>query len=196
MQSEIELAVRECARKVQHHINKKVKRVKTREKFDLITKILPEIAKKSSSMINKPVPSLEGVITKIMDVVWIEDLVEYEKVPIQTKLVNNPQEKEVSGKGIITKSTIMVVNYKRTPQKFNLYALIPNDAVVGLVKPKATKITSNYIKWNLDSITPANKVDIYFELAGLQKGDLEENDLFVENINPAYVIGADKWEGE
>ena len=196
MQSEIELAVRECARKVQHHINKKVKRVKTREKFDLITKILPEIAKKSSSMIGKPVPSLEGVITKIMDIVWIEDLVEYEKVPIQTKLVNNPQEKEVSGKGIITKSTIMVVNYKRTPQKFNLYALVPNDAVVGLVKPKATKITSNYIKWNLDSISPANKVDIYFELAGLQKGDLEENDLFVENINPAYVIGADKWEGE
>ncbi len=196
MQSEIELAVRECARKVQHHINKKVRRVKTREKFDLITRILPEIAKKSASMISKPVPPLEGVITKIMDVVWIEDLVEYEKVPIQTKLVNNPQEKEVSGKGIITKSTIMVVNYKRTPQKFNLYALIPNDAVVGVVKPKATKITSNYIKWNLDSISPANKVDIYFELAGLQKGDLEENDLFVENINPANVIGADKWEGE
>jgi DNA topoisomerase-6 subunit B len=196
MQSEVELAVRECARKVQHHINKKVRRVKTREKFDLITKILPEIAKKSANMIGKPVPSLEAVVTKIMDVVWIEDLVEYEKVPVQTKLVHNPEEKEVGGKGIITKSTIMVVNYKRTPQKFNLYALIPNDAVVGVVKPKASKITSNYIKWNLDNISPANKVDIYFELAGLEKGDLEENDLFVENINPAYVIGADKWEGE
>ena len=147
-------------------------------------------------MIGKPVPSLEAVITKIMDVVWIEDLVEYEKVPVQTKLVSNPEEKEVGGKGIITKSTIMVVNYKRTSQKFNLYALIPNDAVVGAVKPKPSKITNSYIKWNLDSISPANKVDIYFELAGLEKGDLEENDLFVENINPAYVIGADKWEGE
>ena len=194
--SEIELAVRECARKVQHHINKKVRRVKTREKFDLITRILPEIAKKSSSMIGKPVPALDGVITKIMDIVWIEDLVEYEKVPVQTKLLSNPEEKQEGEKGIITKSTILVVNYKRTSQKFNLYAIIPNDAVVGTIKPKPSKITSNYIKWNLDSISPANKIDIYFELAGLQRGDLDENDLYVENINPTYVIGADKWEGE
>jgi hypothetical protein len=39
-------------------------------------------------------------------------------------------------------------------------------------------------------------VDIYFELAGLNKGDFDENDLYVQNINPAYVIGADQWEGE
>ncbi|MCJ2533758.1 MAG: DNA topoisomerase VI subunit B, partial [Candidatus Thermoplasmatota archaeon] len=75
IESEIKLAFRECARKVQSHIHKEVKRVKTREKFDLITKILPEIAKKSSDMLGKPVPSLDAVITKIMDVIWIEDLI-------------------------------------------------------------------------------------------------------------------------
>jgi DNA topoisomerase-6 subunit B len=197
IENEVKLAFRECARKVQHHIHKKVRRAKTREKFDLITRILPEIAKKSAHMLDKPVPSLDAVITKIMDVVWIEDLIEYEKVsrePVQTTLVEGrPQGHEG---GTITKSKIMVVNYKRNPQKFNLYAVIPEDAVVGTVTPKPTKITNNYIKWNLDTIPPANKVDVNFELAGLEKGDFDENDLYIENINPAYVIGADKWEGD
>jgi DNA topoisomerase-6 subunit B len=197
IENEIKLAFRECARKVQHHIHKKVRRAKTREKFDLITRILPEIAKKSAHMLDKPVPSLDAIITKIMDVVWIEDLIEYEKVskkPIQTTLIGETP-KEYGG-GTITKSKIMVVNYKRNPQKFNLYAIIPEDAVVGEVSPKPSKITNNYIKWSLDNIPPANKVDINFELAGLEKGDFDENDLYIENINPGFVIGADKWEGD
>jgi hypothetical protein len=89
----------------------------------------------------------------------------------------------------------MVVNYKNKSQKFNLYAIIPEDSVVGTVNPKPTKINKNYIKWNLDTIPPADKRDIYFELAGLSKGDFDENDLYIEDINPSYVIGADKWEG-
>jgi len=198
IENEIKLAFRECARKVQHHIHKKVRRKKTREKFDLITKILPEIAKKSANMIDKPVPSLEAVITKIMDVVWIEDLIEYEKISrqtVQTTII--PDEESTSGSGgNITKSKIMVVNYKHNPQKFNLYALIPQEAVVGSVEPKPTKIADNYIKWNLGTIPPASKVDVSFELAGLEKGDFDENDLYVENINPTFVIGADKWEGD
>ena len=197
IENEIKLAFRECARKVQHHVNKQVRRAKTREKFDLITKILPEIAKKSANMLDKPVPSLEAVITKIMDIVWIEDLIEYEKAtgkPVQTKLLDDSSEKQEGG--TITKSRIMVVNYKRTPQKFNLYAVIPEDAVVGTVEPKPAKIADNYIKWKLDSIPPANKIDVNFELAGLEQGDFDENDLYVENINPTFVIGADKWEGD
>ncbi|RLF29170.1 MAG: DNA topoisomerase VI subunit B [Thermoplasmata archaeon] len=205
IENEIKLAFRECARKMQSHIHKKVRRAKTREKFELITKILPEIAKKSAGMLNKPIPILDNIITKIMDVVWIEDLIEYEKIinpekhhPTQTTLPSadtHPIDREREP-GYITKSTIMIVNYKRKPQRFNLYAVIPEDAVVGTVTPKPVKITKNYIKWRLDTIPPANKVDVYFELAGLNKGDFDENDLYVENINPAYVIGADKWEGE
>lgn len=198
IENEIKLAFRECARKVQQHIHKKVRRAKTREKFELITRILPEIAKKSANMLNKPVPLLDPIITKIMDVVWIEDVIEYEKIerPLIQKTLTGETETEDKKEGIITKSRILVVNYKKTPQKFNLYALIPEDAIVGTATPKPSKITSNYIKWNLYTIPPANKVDIYFELAGLEKGDFDENELYVENINPAYVIGADKWEGD
>jgi len=198
IESEVKLAFRECARKVQKHIHKKVRRKKTREKFDLITKILPEIAKKSSNILDKPVPSLDKVITKIMDVVWIEDVIEYEKgekKQIQTKIINESGE-EQEKQTVITKSRIMVVNYKRQAQKFNLYAVIPEDSIVGMVEPKPSKITNNYIKWNLNQIPPANKIDINFELAGLEEGDFDENDLYIENINASYVIGADKWEGD
>jgi DNA topoisomerase-6 subunit B len=198
MENEIKLAFRECARKVQQHINKKVRRKKTREKFDLISRILPEIAKKSANMLEKPVPSLEKVITKIMDVVWIEDVIEYETVkrpPVQTTLTEDSSQ-EKPKEGIITKSKILIINYKRTPQKFNLYALIPEDSVVGTVDPKPSKIANNFIKWNLETIQPAKKIDITYELAGLGEGDFDENDLYVENINPTFVIGADKWEGD
>jgi len=196
IENEIKLAFRECARKVQYHIHKEIRRAKTREKFNLITKILPEIAKKSANMLNKPIPSLDTIITKIMDVVWIEDLIEYEKIKresIQTTLIGESPEQQIEG--TITKSRIMVINYKHTPQKFNLYAIIPEDAVVGTVSPKPSKVSNNYIKWSLETIPPAKKIDINFELAGLEKGDFDENDLYVENINPTYVIGADKWEG-
>jgi DNA topoisomerase-6 subunit B len=197
IENEVKLAFRECARKVQKHINKKVRRVKTREKFDLITRILPEIAKKSAQMLDKPIPSLDQIITKIMDVVWIEDVVEYEKVirkPIQTTLAQKGLEKP--RENVITKSKILVVNYKHKSQKFNLYAIIPKDAVVGTVMPKPVIITENYIKWSFYDIPPGKKIDVNFELAGLEKGDFDENDLYVENINPTYVIGADKWEGD
>jgi DNA topoisomerase-6 subunit B len=198
IENEVKLAFRECARKVQKHIHKKVRRKKTREKFDLITKILPEIAKKSAKILDKPVPLLDEVITKIMDVVWIEDIIEYEKIkriPHQKTLIGENLDEQPQT-GTITKSKILVVNYKQTPQQFNLYALIPEDAVVGTVDPKPTKITTNYIKWRLNTIQPAKKVDVSFELAGLDKGDFDENDLYVEQINPSYVIGADKWEGD
>ena len=197
IENEIKLAVRACARKVQRHIHKKVKRKKTKEKFLLITKILPEIAKKSASMLNKPMPPLDNVITKIMDVIWIDDTIEYEKIErkpvMQTTLYDNP---ESIGNRVITKSKITVVNYKQKPQKFNLYAVIPADAVIGEVKPKPVKTTPRYIKWSLDTIPPGGKTELMFELAGLEKGDFDENELYVEHINPAYVIGADKWEGD
>lgn len=197
IENEIKLALRICARNVERHIRKKVRRKKTRDKFILITKILPEIAKKSSSMLEKPIPSLDPVITKIMDVVWIEDFIEYVTVkghPVQTTLLDSNLEKNTSE--VVTKSTIVVANYKEKSQKFTLYAVIPDGAIVGTVSPQPNQKTNRYLKWKFDSIPSAQKIDINFELIGLQKGDYDENDLYVANINPANVIGADKWEGE
>ena len=90
----------------------------------------------------------------------------------------------------------MVVNYKEKPQKFSLFAIIPEDSHVTSVQPPPKKTTPKYLQWNLEKIPPAGKVDILFELEGLEKGDFDENDLYIEHINPSFVIGADQWEGD
>ena len=201
IENEIKLAFRGCARKVQSHIKKKQRRAKTREKFELITKILPEIARKSSSMIEKPQPSLEGVITKIMDVVWIEDEVSYEK------MANPPKSQEQHSQLTLfetdqqpispwlTKSSITVTNYKAKPQRFTLYALVPEDAEIQNIQPQPTAQSKQFLAWKLPEIQPTEKITLNFELLGLEKNDFD-NDLYIEGINAAFVIGADKWEGE
>jgi len=194
IENEIKLALRECARKMQQHISKKERRRKTREKFLLITKILPEIARKSANMLNKPVPNIDGVITKIMDVIWIDDSIEYEKVKrLQTTLDSFEESKDY---GCITKSKITVMNYKKKSTEFLLYAVIPPEAIVGFVKPKPEAITERYIKWKIPPLKATQKYELYFELAGLNEGDFDENELYVDGINPEYVIGANKWEGD
>lgn len=194
IENEIKLALRECARRMQQHISRKERKKKTTEKFVLITKIIPEIAKKSASILNKPVPKIDGVITKIMDVVWIDDKIEYEKVKRpQATLDSFEKQKDY---GCITKSTINIVNYKSKPMGFSLYAVIPPEAIVGFVRPKPEKISDRYMKWNILDLKPTQKVEIYFELAGLNEGDFDENELYIDGINPEFVIGANKWEGE
>jgi len=197
IENEIKLAFRECARKMQRHLTKKAKRAKTREKFDLITKILPELARKTSLILNKPVPPLDEVITKIMDVVWIEDSVEYTKKPLSQIVKSNGQtilyEKS---KGYVTTSKITIVNYKHKPLTFNLYALKPKEGAIINTNPKPVEIKDYYLKWKIENIKPTERLELSFEMTNLAKEDFEENDLYIENINPEYVIGAEKWEGE
>ena len=60
-------------RGLQGHRKRIGQREKSREKFDLINKILPEIASKSSSMLGRPEPDLSPIITKIMNAVFCEE---------------------------------------------------------------------------------------------------------------------------
>jgi DNA topoisomerase-6 subunit B len=79
---ELRLALQEAARGLGRHMKKKEKRAKVSEKFTLVTKILPEIARKSAAMLGKPEPDLAPIVCKIMDVVWIDDATaEYERLP-------------------------------------------------------------------------------------------------------------------
>ena len=175
IEKEIRLSLQQCARKMKSHLAKKEKRVKAKNKFMLISKILPEIAKKSAETLHKPVPPIEEIITQIMDIVWIDDVIEF---------VDNK-----------TISKIKVINYKKGNQSFSLYAALPADGLLGEVKPSPEEINEKYIKWKIH-LQPAEKKEFSFELLGTEKGDFDENNLYVSGINPLYVIGAEKWEGE
>lgn len=211
---EVKRALRDCARHMSRHLRKKDKRAKTKEKFKLISQVLPEIANKSAKMLNKPVPDLTKIICKIMDVVWIEDTVEYEKATGSRAEKGRARSAE-GGKGqttlmmgegdeqaavpvkdmVITVSKIEVTNYMLKPRKFRLFAAIPENAKVGDVEPEPVQVAERYIAWDLPKMESTEKLEIKFELAGLGKGDFDRNELFVKGINDVHVVGADEWHG-
>jgi DNA topoisomerase-6 subunit B len=178
IREEIEWALRRCARRLQIHIKKKVRKKKTREKFDIVQTILPKIAEKSAKIVGKPVPKLEPIITKIMDVVWIDDTVEYEK-----------------GKHNVT---INLYNYTSSRKKFNLYAVVPENSIdEKSISPKPAKIRkSGKIRWELKAIPSTEKMDITFRLKGLDADDFDEAEIYVSQINPVQVIGAEPLPGD
>jgi DNA topoisomerase-6 subunit B len=178
IQEEIERALRACARRLQIHIKKKVRKKKTREKFDIVQGLLPQIAEKSASIVGKPVPRLEPIITKIMNVVWIDDTVEYIK-----------KKHEV---------TISIYNYTPSRKKFNLYAVVP----AGSVDEKSFSLKPNRIRktgkmrWELKSIPSTERLDVKFKLKGLDADDFDEAEIYVSGINQVQVIGAEPLPGD
>jgi len=178
IRSEVELAVRMAGRKLRTHLNKKERRAKAQLKFDIVREILPQIAEKSAKIIGKEVPPLDRTITKIMNVVWIEDSLEYE-----------------NGRH---KARINVYNYTSNRQRLKLHAIIPDGAMFGGgVTPKPREIKNGgKVTWELKSIRSGECAEIAFDLVGLDKEDYDENEVYVSDINPVQVIGAEPLPGD
>jgi DNA topoisomerase-6 subunit B len=178
IREEIERALRACARRLQIHIKKKVRKKKTREKFDIVQIILPKIAEKSAKIVGKPKPDLAPIITKIMNVVWIDDEVEFKKKKHHI--------------------TISIYNYTPSRKKFNLYAVVPSGSIeeksINLKPSRIRK--SGKIRWELKSIPSTEKRDITFSLKGLDEDDFDEAEIYVSGINPVQVIGAEPLPGD
>ena len=180
IEKEIRLSLQQCARTMLRHLRKQEKKEKVKDKFMLISKILPQIANKTAETLGKPVPLIDEVIAKIMDIVWIEDKIHYEKIE----------------EGWKTSSHITITNYKDKTQKFFLFITIPHEAIVDRVSPQAETVTDRYIKWKIGGIDPHQTLELTFELRGIDKGDFDENDIYIEGLDPVNVIGAEKWEGD
>ena len=174
IEKEIRLSLQQCARRMKTHLSKKAKKEKAKSKFLLISKILPELARKTAEMLNKPTPPIDDVISQIMNIIWIDD--------------------EIVSKDDIAESKIRIINYKRKPQKFILYAEIPDKEKIVEVKPKPMEIRSKVIKWSVN-LKPSEKAEYSFKLK-LDGEDFDENGLYVLGIDPVNIVGAEKWEGE
>ncbi|MBC7107911.1 MAG: DNA topoisomerase VI subunit B [Methanomassiliicoccales archaeon] len=175
---EIQLALKACARKLKTHLHKKEMKGKTRAKFEIVQEILPLIAEKCSKIVGKEVPSLKGTITKIMNVVWIEDSVTYENNRHRVK--------------------ITVYNYTPKTQSLLLHVVVPAESLdTNSILPKPSEIRENSkLTWKLDRIPSTDQVEISFELVGLDADSYDENEIYVSGINPVLVIGADPLPGD
>ncbi len=169
IREEIELALKSMGRQLRMYHVKKERKKKLSEKFFLVNKILPEIARKSAEILEKPVPRLEPIITKIMNVVWIDESIEKEKKSI--------------------KINVRIANFTTKDLKFTLYG----DYPIGNLMDTDGVAEEDYVKWNI-KVPPVSYENHYFRLENAD--GYTETNYYVDGINPNKVIGAEPLPGD
>lgn len=172
------LALQESGRRLRSHMRKKARRAKTGEKFHIVQRILPKIAEKSAGIVGKPVPDLSRTITEIMNVVWIDERIEYAK-----------------GRHHVQ---VEVHNFTSKERRLALHALLPLEYVdPASVEPRPQSVDPpGRVTWELPPIATTDRFVLAFDLTGLDGEDYEETDLYVSGISPQRVVGAEPLPGD
>ena len=167
-------AMLEMGRGLRKHLEKKKKMAKTREKFELINDILPAIAEKSAKILERPVPSLSGSITKIMSAVICEETTIWNKETKQTDV------------------KIILFNYTARARSYSLLVNWPEKENAEFAKNErgGRKEATGIWAWKLETLDPGEKAVIDYSLSGLEKGDWTETEVFFRGTQD--VIGATK----
>jgi len=178
IREEIELALKACARALKTHLNKAAKRSKTKVKFEIVQDIIPMIAEKSAKIVGNPVPRIAGTITKIMNVVWIDDEVVFEKNRHHI--------------------AVKIYNYTPKSQSFHLHMLVPYDKVdQRTLKSQPLEVREgNKVTWDVKRIASTDIFELKFDLHGMPQEQYDENEVYVSGIDPASVIGVEVLPGD
>lgn len=171
---EVRKAMLEMGRGLRKHLEKKKKMAKTREKFELINDILPAIAEKSASILERPVPDLAGSITKIMSAVICNESTTWNK---ETKQVD---------------VSITLFNYTSRARSYSLLVNWPEKESAEMVGNErgGRKEAMGIWGWKIETLEPGQKAVLEYSLSNLEKGDWTETDVFFRGSQD--VIGATK----
>ena len=173
IKKDIVLALRNNAKTLARHLKKQKKRAKVSEKFDLVQKVLPAIAEKTSSVVGKPVPNLDKVVAAIMDVVWIEENIEY------------------SSEGIDIEITI--TNYRLRSANFKLRAEVPGHSITN-AEPRPGKRSGNQIIWSV-GLPTTESTKYKLSIPEGTRSSFEGLELWIEGMDSTNIIGAEPWTG-
>jgi len=173
IKKEVKLALRNNAKTLSKHLKKQKKRAKVTEKFDLVQKVLPAIAEKTSSVVNKPIPNLDKVVAAIMDVVWIEEEIEFEKDNIKIQ--------------------ITIINYRLKSANFKLRAEVPEHEIKE-AEPRPGKREGKQAIWSV-GLPTTESAKYKFVIEGGTRTSFEGLELWVEGIDSSNIIGAEAWTG-
>lgn len=178
--NEVTAAIRLCARNLKSHLNKIERRSKTHAKFEIVQEILPELAKKTSEYLSRPIPNLERTITKIMNVVWIE--------PSLEKIGKNDR-----------RYTYTIYNYTNNVRNFGLHAQVPKESVnLALFTDPCFRELDDAGKafWEVKDLQPSTSTVIAFELNGEMADTFSNDDIYISGINPTIIMGAEPLPGD
>ena len=173
IKKDIVLALRNNAKTLARHLKKQKKRAKVSEKFDLVQKVLPAIAEKTSSVVGKPVPNLDKVVAAIMDVVWIEENIDY------------------SSEGIDIE--IKITNYRLRSANFKLRAEVPGHSITN-AEPRPGKRSGNQIIWSV-GLPTTESTKYKLSIPEGTRSSFEGLDLWIEGMDSTNIIGAEPWTG-
>ena len=175
---EIRLAMLEVGRGLRNHLKKQKQKAKAQEKFELVNIILPEIHDKAIAILDEePVP-LAPVITRIMNAVFLEEKLEWEK---ETKA---------------TRASVEIYNYTARPRAYTLLSTWPEREGVTMVENErgGRREAKGLWAWKLETLEPGTSTTLTFTVGGLTKGDWSEFDIFFRGAGD--IIGATKMDEE
>ena len=139
----------------------------------MVQKVLPAIAEKTSSVVGQPVPNLDKVVAAIMDVVWIEEEIEFvdEQIEIEVK----------------------IINYRLRSANFKLRAEVPGHEIKE-AEPRPGKREGNHVIWSV-GLPTTESAKYKFVIPQGTRSSFEGLELWVEGIDSTNIIGAEAWTG-
>jgi len=173
IKKEIKLALRNNAKTLARHLKKQKKREKVTEKFDLVKKILPAIAEKTSSVVGQPVPNLDKVVAAIMDVVWIEEDIEFNDGQIEVE--------------------VKITNYRLRSANFKLRAEVPGHEIKE-AEPRPGRREGNQVIWSI-GLPTTESTKYKFTVPDGTRSSFEGIELWIEGMDSSSIIGAEAWTG-
>ncbi len=180
---EIELAVQTAARNMKLHLSRRTRRDQAMEKFTIIQKILPRMAQKASGIVDKPVPDLTRVITRIMDVVAVEA-----KGSGEDPAKPSPR------------TSLTLTNYTSRIRPIELFLELPLESVKeGFSAEPAPETVSQElgrVTFPLQKLTPNAKVTYTLTWPKGEEMEAEDVDIFVAGVDEAHLLGADPLPGD
>jgi DNA topoisomerase-6 subunit B len=175
MREDITLALKACARRLKSHLVKKKRREQSSEKFTIVREVLPMMAEMSSKVLSRPVPDISKSMTKIMNIVLVEDLLEFKQGRHEVK--------------------VNVYNYTPKRQRLTVHVVLPETGKREYSTCRPSMEERTRAEFEIE-VKPVESKSVCISLSGLQKEDYTENEVYVSGIDPACLVGAEPPSGE
>ena len=172
IKEEVNLAIKDVARKLKHYLSKQDSLKKRREKEIIITKVLPKMALKVANILAKEVPDINPVVAMIMG-----NLLVYRKVKQDDK-----------GTAHIV---IKIKNFGSSTHSFRIHEMLPWTISRAKPEPKVVTMANDYdYIWEISAAVGSSKVLSYMIEHATDKELGKLPDLIVEGIEEELVTGA------
>ncbi|WP_407356043.1 DNA topoisomerase VI subunit B [Methanolobus sp. WCC5] len=177
IKDEVELAIKEVARKLNRYLNKRDSLKKRREKEIIITKVLPRMAKKLAETLDREVPDINPVVAKIMGNLLVSRAV------------------ESNGNGGVNIS-ISVKNFSAKKQDLKVHDMVPFEIGGAVPEPRIIDMGNDFdYIWNL-SVSPGASKVVRYSVASLDDTEVAKLPvLIVEGLEEELVTGAKAIKG-